>query len=103
LSASPDGNASLGASFPPAEKFLRGPKSDAVIEGAISPAILDPDQVASDRHAGSRRPLARRQSAFMLSGIMKALYSFYFVAFPDGEPVPTSPGNALGLSGVLRA
>ena len=31
----------------------------------------------------------------MLSGIMKALYSFYFVAFPDGEPVPTSPGNAL--------
>jgi hypothetical protein len=31
----------------------------------------------------------------MLSGIMKALYFFYFVAFPDGEPVPTSPGNAL--------
>jgi len=26
---------------------------------------------------------------------MKALYFFYFVAFPDGEPVPTSPGNAL--------
>jgi len=33
----------------------------------------------------------------MLSGIMKALYFFYFVAFPDGEPVPTSPGNALAM------
>jgi hypothetical protein len=33
----------------------------------------------------------------MLSGIMKVLYFFYFVAFPDGEPVPTSPGNALAL------
>jgi hypothetical protein len=33
----------------------------------------------------------------MLSGIMKALYFFYFVAFPDGEPIPTSPGNALAV------
>ena len=31
----------------------------------------------------------------MLCGIMKALYFLYVVAFPDGEPVPTSPGNAL--------
>jgi hypothetical protein len=51
LSASPDGNAALGPSFPPAEKFLCRPKSVAVIQGAISPAIFDPDQAASDRHA----------------------------------------------------
>ena len=38
----------------------------------------------------------------MLSGIMKALYFFYFVAFPDGEPVPTSPGNALVNEEVSR-
>ena len=68
-----------------------------VLASLVVGTILAHFGVTPQQVIGATGLSAAPLDTFTVSRKRRTCPSFCFIAFPDGEPVPTSPGNALFL------